>query len=100
MFDEARHDSIVQQGIDEALACRDMLEPSPVQPSLLARSLAWCLTSARDFAFQRWPRKRRATPTSPTGSGIHRSLCWGDILAARALSEVLPPDGRRPVDER
>jgi hypothetical protein len=40
MFSEDRNNAIVQRGIDEALACRDMLEPVPARPSLLARVLA------------------------------------------------------------
>jgi len=37
MFGEDRHDSIIQRGIDEALACQDMLERAPARPSRLAR---------------------------------------------------------------
>src|SRR5262245_38009462 len=34
MFEPTGDDSIVQRGIDEALACRDMLVPAPALPSL------------------------------------------------------------------
>ncbi len=37
MFGQGHDDSIVQRGIDEALACRDMLAPAPAEPSPLAR---------------------------------------------------------------
>jgi hypothetical protein len=92
MFYEDHPDSIRQRGLDEALACRDMLEPTPVQPSLLARAVACFLTSARTFTRQRWPRNRRAIVPSPTNSGVHRRLCWGDLLASRALSDWFPPN--------
>ena len=40
MFGEGHHDSVVQRGIDEALACQDMLEHMPFKPSPLAGTLA------------------------------------------------------------
>jgi hypothetical protein len=40
VFGEGHHDSVVQRGIDEALACQDMLERTPIKPSPLAGTLA------------------------------------------------------------
>jgi hypothetical protein len=40
MFGECHHDSVIQRGIDEALACRDMLARDPDQPSLIVRLIA------------------------------------------------------------
>ena len=37
MNGERHDDSIVQRGIDEALACQDMLERTPPKPSLPVR---------------------------------------------------------------
>jgi hypothetical protein len=37
MFGEDHHDSIIQRGVDEALACQDMLARAPAKPSRLAR---------------------------------------------------------------
>jgi hypothetical protein len=36
MFED-QHYAIVSRGVDDALACRDMLAPAPPHPSLLAR---------------------------------------------------------------
>jgi hypothetical protein len=40
VFGEGHHDSVVQRGIDDALACQDMLERAPVNPSRITRALA------------------------------------------------------------
>ncbi len=40
MLGEDHHGSIVQRAIDEALACRDMLDRAPVKPSLATRVVA------------------------------------------------------------
>jgi hypothetical protein len=37
MFGEDHSESIVQRGLDEALACQDMLERTPLKPSTLTR---------------------------------------------------------------
>src|SRR5688500_1878858 len=36
MFGEGHHDSIIQQGIDEALACQDMLARAPARSTVVA----------------------------------------------------------------
>lgn len=40
MLDHNQRDSIIQPGIDEALARQDMLMPAPAQPSPVARLIA------------------------------------------------------------
>lgn len=40
MFGECHHDLVIQRGIDEALACRDMLARAPDKPSPIVRLLA------------------------------------------------------------
>ena len=47
MFSEGHNDSIVRRGIDEALACQDMLERAPVKQSLLGQVVAWIGATAR-----------------------------------------------------
>ena len=36
MFED-QHYSIIHRGVDDVLACQDMLAPAPARPSLLAR---------------------------------------------------------------
>jgi hypothetical protein len=55
MFGEDRHDSIIQRGIDEALACQDMLARAPAKPSRLAR------LRARFAAVRVGPRRAAAS---------------------------------------
>jgi hypothetical protein len=93
MLRDNDHDSILARGFDEALACRDMLEPAPTQPSLLARSVRWCISSALSFG---QCQLRRAIPAAPSGTGTRQRLWWADVLRARAFSELIPPsDGQR-----
>jgi hypothetical protein len=40
VFEQDHHHAIVRRGLDEALACRDLLTPALARPSLLARLLA------------------------------------------------------------
>lgn len=68
MFGEGHHDSIVQPGIDEALACRDMLQPAPVRPSLLSRVIA-CIVPATHSLTHRDPMGARRVRLAP----LHRS---------------------------
>ena len=58
MFGEGHHDSIIQRGIDEALACQDMLERAPTRPSLLVRARARLAAAVRVIA-------RRAPASQP-----------------------------------
>jgi hypothetical protein len=39
MFGEDQNDSIVQRGLDEALACQDLLERTPTKPSVFTRAI-------------------------------------------------------------
>ena len=93
MLGKEGNSRIVQRGLDEALACRDLLEPAPAHPSLLARSIAWCMSKARAPKRERPPRTRQTALGAPS---LHRNLYWGDILASRALSGLFPPDEQRP----
>jgi hypothetical protein len=64
VFEERRHDAIVRRGVDEALACRDLLTPVPPRPSMLTR------------LFERWvaitqaPAKPLAAPPSARESEV------------------------------
>jgi hypothetical protein len=97
MLGEEGNNRIVQRGIDEALACRDRLAPAPAHPSLLARSVAWCMTKARALKRERPPRTRDTGQGAPSP---HRNFYWGDILASRALSGLFPPAEQGPRGER
>ncbi|MGH2616365.1 MAG: hypothetical protein ACRDJC_14070 [Thermomicrobiales bacterium] len=68
MFDTGPDNAIVQRGIDEALACRDMFAPAPVHPSLFARVIAHigALLRAVGIAFSRVRAVRRPAPGSIT----------------------------------
>jgi len=48
MFGEGHGDSIVRRGIDEVLACRDLVEAAPTQATLLERLLSRIVSA-------RWP---------------------------------------------
>jgi hypothetical protein len=65
MFGEGHHDSLVQRGLDEALACQDMLARTPIRLSLIARVLARLSAAVRGLA----PRPRlRSRPEAPQRS--------------------------------
>ncbi len=65
MFSESHRDSIVQRGIDEALACRDMLAPAPHQPSPIVRLCARLVVIMHGFAPHKPSREHCATPAAP-----------------------------------
>lgn len=65
MFEPARNDRIVQRGIDEAMACRDMLSAPPPTASRLARLIARLGAPARWLASR---RPRSAPRTTPAGA--------------------------------
>jgi hypothetical protein len=46
-LDQDDNHRVVARGLNEALACRDMLAPAPPQPHLLARFLAWMCAGVR-----------------------------------------------------
>jgi hypothetical protein len=64
-----REDRVLTRGIDEALACRDMLQPAPPRPSLLARIRAAVLAGRERCAraAQRLPNARRGAAPAAGG---------------------------------
>jgi hypothetical protein len=50
LFGAGHRDSIIQPGIDEVLACRDMLQPAPVEPSPIVRLCARVVAAVQRFA--------------------------------------------------
>ena len=71
MFGEGHHDSVVQRGIDEALACQDMLARTPVKPSLLAQAMAW-IGAAAPWARAHHPVPKRRVPPPVTNGTLTR----------------------------
>jgi hypothetical protein len=67
MFGEDPHGSIVQRGIDEALACQDMLERAPVKPTWSSRMVEWIVTAARSIARRGVAPERPTTAAAPPG---------------------------------
>ena len=67
MFD-AGHDRIVQRGIDEALACQDMLARTPIKSSCMSQMVAWIVTAARSIAHRRMDPERQTAAAAPHGS--------------------------------
>jgi hypothetical protein len=78
MIGQEHHDSIVQRGIDEAFACRDMLAPAPAKPSLVAR-LGERIGAGLRVMTQRKPTNEQR-----------------DISAALRGSRQIPPPGPQP----
>ena len=68
MFSEEHHGSTVQRGIDEALACQDMLERTPVKPSWMSRAVIWVVAAARSIARRGTDSKRHVTSAAPRGT--------------------------------
>lgn len=68
MFPDGRDHSIVQRGIDEALACRDMLAPAPCRLSPYARVIAYVgdMSRAVRSVLVRFRSHRRPTSGSIT----------------------------------
>jgi hypothetical protein len=64
MFGEGHHDSIIQRGVDEALACQDMLARAPARPSRLARLRAR-IAAVRVLPRRSSARPPRVVPTAP-----------------------------------
>jgi hypothetical protein len=68
MLGEDHHGSIVQRGIDEALACRDMLERTPPKPSLADRVATSSAAFIRTFVrLQRATNREAERPLPTTG---------------------------------
>jgi hypothetical protein len=68
MYGEDPHGSIVQRGIDEALACQDMLERTPAKPSWWARMVTRAVTTARVIAHRRAVPERKRAAAVPHGT--------------------------------
>jgi hypothetical protein len=68
MFGEDSHGSIIQRGIDEALACQDMLERAPIKPSWASRIVAWITAAARSIAHRGMSSERQTTAATPHGA--------------------------------
>jgi hypothetical protein len=58
MFGDGHHDSLVRPGIDEALACQDMLARTPVRPALIIRVLARLGAAVRGLGQRPQPRPK------------------------------------------
>jgi hypothetical protein len=67
MFGEDPHGSIIQRGIDEALACQDMLERAPANPSWASRMVAWIVAAARSIAHRGMSGERQTPAAAPPG---------------------------------
>jgi hypothetical protein len=65
VFEEGHHDSLVQRGIDEALACQDMLERTPVKPSWVSQMVTRVVVTARSIADRKTGLEHRSTATAP-----------------------------------
>jgi hypothetical protein len=68
MFDARHDDGIVQRGIDEALACQDMLARAPIKPSWVSQMLARIVATARSIAHRGIGPKRQTTAAAPHGT--------------------------------
>jgi hypothetical protein len=65
MFGDGHSDSIVQRGLDEALACQDMLERTPARPSLLTRAILRIGSAIRSIVHRDSLGKQRGIPAAP-----------------------------------
>ena len=65
MFAEGHHDSLIQRGIDEALACQDMLERTPVKPSWVSQMITRVVATARSIADRKTGLEHQPTATAP-----------------------------------
>jgi hypothetical protein len=74
MFGEGHRDPVVQRGIDEVLACQDMLARTPVKPSLLAQAVAWIVAAAPWARAHQPVSKRREIRPVVTPSGTNSTL--------------------------
>jgi hypothetical protein len=66
MFGEDHHESINQRGIDEALACQDMLARAPTRPNVFTQVLARLSAAVRSWA----PRTRKRTSRIAIGAPL------------------------------
>ncbi len=68
MFGEDPYGSIVQRGIDEALARQDMLERTPTKPSWLAQVVTRVVTTVRAIARRHPAPERQVTSAARHGT--------------------------------
>jgi hypothetical protein len=68
MFGEGHNDSIAQRGLDEALACQDMLERTPPKPSMWTRAISRIGLAIRSIAHRNPAGRRRGIPAAPRGT--------------------------------
>ena len=68
MFEAAHDDGIVQRGIDEALACQDMLARAPIKPSWVSQMVARIVAAARLIAHRGIGPERQSTAAAPHGT--------------------------------
>jgi hypothetical protein len=65
VFGEDHHDSLIQPGIDEALACQDMLERAPIKPSRLSQWVTRVVATARSIADRKTDLEHQGSATAP-----------------------------------
>ena len=65
MFGEGHHDSVIQRGIDEALACQDMLERTPIKPSWISQMVTGLSRRPGRFANRKTDLEHQATASAP-----------------------------------
>lgn len=68
MFDERHDDSIVQRGIDEALACQDMLARTPMKSSWVSQMVAWIVAAVRLMAHRGMDSEPQTAAAAPHGT--------------------------------
>jgi hypothetical protein len=86
MFGEGHNDSIVQRGLDEALACQDMLERTPTKPSVFTRAILHIGLVIRSVV-HRGPDGE--TTRDPNGTSLHmRTWKQQSVLPMSPAGEV------------
>jgi hypothetical protein len=68
MFDARHDDRIVQRGIDEALACQDMLARTPTKSSWVAQVVARFVAALRSIAHRGIDLERPTTTATSHGT--------------------------------
>jgi hypothetical protein len=68
MFDAGHDDQIVQRGIDEALACQDMLARTPIESSWVSQVVAWFVAALRSLAHREIDLERPTTTATSHGT--------------------------------
>jgi hypothetical protein len=68
MFGEGHSESIVQRGLDEALACQDMLERTPLKPSMWTQMISRIALAIHSIVHR---EPERETTRDPNGTSWH-----------------------------